>query len=86
MFLGFLVDLLYCRRCGDDCMMEFPSTPANEETASKVVKVELPPLPPLPPLTFELIRNPLAAEQECDNSFEGFVDGYDDPRLPETII
>nr|AAM50642.1 GH13231p [Drosophila melanogaster] len=64
-------------------MMEFPSTSANEEAAPKVVKVEL---PPLPPLTFELIRNPLAADQECDDSFEGFVDGYDDPRLPETII
>ncbi|XP_039500516.1 uncharacterized protein LOC120457214 [Drosophila santomea] len=81
MFLGFLVDLLYCRRCGSDCMMEFPSSPSvEEEAAPKVVKVEL---PPLPPLTFELIRSPWAVEQECDD--DGF-DGFDDPRLPETII
>ncbi|EDV45406.1 uncharacterized protein LOC6555764 [Drosophila erecta] len=86
MFLGFLVDLLYCRRCGGDCMMEFPSTPSMEEAAPKVVKVEL---PPLPPLTFELICHPWAGEQEWqDDGFDAFdgFDGFDDPRLPETII
>ncbi|XP_017067578.1 uncharacterized protein LOC108105477 [Drosophila eugracilis] len=79
MFLSFLVDLFDCRRFGGDCMMEFPSPPQIEETKPKLVRVEL---PPPPPLTFEIICNPWATEQECWN--DGY--GFDDPRLPELII
>ncbi|XP_016986451.1 uncharacterized protein LOC108049694 [Drosophila rhopaloa] len=80
MFLGFLVDLFDCRRLGGDGMMEFPSTPAINETPPKPVKVKVV-LPLPPPLTFEIVRNPWAPEQECDDGY-----GFDDPRLPEFII
>ncbi|XP_017054540.1 uncharacterized protein LOC108097032 [Drosophila ficusphila] len=79
MFLGFLVDLFGCRRFGGDCMMEFPSTPAIEE--SPPPKTGNIVLPPTPPLTFEVIRSPRAPEQECYDDY-----GFDDPRLPELII
>ncbi|KAI8034534.1 uncharacterized protein LOC128264437 [Drosophila gunungcola] len=82
MFLGFLVDLCGCRRFSGDGMMEFPSTPhSTDQIPPKFVAVVL---PTPPPLTIEIIRNPLAPEQqEC---YDDDGSGFDDPRLPEIII